>query len=103
MKLTKSNLAISIAAALLPAAAARAIPTLVTAFDTPGCDVLSVPQSVEELGIAFPLGERIDAVTIGFSPPACPSSALPGQANFRVRITNFTSVTFNNLWYVADL
>src|SRR5437762_11363024 len=88
-------------AALIPAAA-HAVPMLVNGFDTPGCDVLSVPPQVEELGIGFPAGERIDAVTIGFSPPACPSSAVVGQPNYRIRITNFNNVTFNNVWYVAD-
>jgi len=101
MNRKQRKLLTGMAGAILPAAWAGAIPLTVTAVDTPGCDVLSVPANVEELGISFPLGERIDAATIGFSPPACPSSALAGP-HYRIRITNFNSVTFNNVWYVAD-
>jgi hypothetical protein len=97
-----TQILVSLATAAFLPAAADAVPMLVNGFDTPGCDVLVVPPQVEELGIGFPLGERIDAVTIGFSPPACPSSAVVGQPNYRIRITNFNNVTFNNVWYVAD-
>jgi hypothetical protein len=102
MKRTTRHLLASLATMAILPTAALAIPTLVNGFDTPGCDVLSVPTNVDELGIAFPLSERIDAAVVGLSPPACPSSAVVGQSNYRIHMINFTGVTFDNLWYVAD-
>ncbi len=104
---------------LLPGLGAEAVVTNVTSFDTPTCDVLSVPAIVDELGgtggivlpsqpfsTVFPAGEQILTGAFGSSPPvtACSSvidaSLIPNQ---RVGIINLQPFAYTDLWYVADL
>jgi len=82
---------------------AYAVPTTVTSLDTPKCDVLSVPTSVDELGTTiFPLNELISSKWLGPTPQiACPMSfvGIPSQL---IEITNLTSTTWSQVWYAGN-
>src|SRR5438067_12866953 len=83
----------------------HAVPTQVSAFDTPGCDVLSVPTLVDELGNppVFPGNELISSQSLGPSLIfACPSMAMAVPGSVVVGMTNLTTTTWSNVWYVAD-
>jgi hypothetical protein len=99
---TKSLLAIAGAAAM-SATTALAVPTTVSGFDTPGCDVLAVPTNVDELGTqVFPANETILSAFVGTTPlPACPSSDTAAP-NFIVEITNMTGIAWPQVWYVGN-
>ena len=87
--------------ALTLAPPASALPTSVTHLDDPSCDPLVVPNLVDELGIPtppFPADELIDAFSVSTNFPAC----VPGVPSVMVRMTNLTSIAFDNVWYVAD-
>jgi hypothetical protein len=89
--------------ALALAAPALAVPASVTSANWPNCDVLSVPQSVDELGNApaFPSGELIASSDVGTELTTClGDDAL--VLNTLVSITNLTSTAFRDVWYVAD-
>src|SRR5947207_1474170 len=87
-------------AGLVLAPRVLAVPTTVTSVDTPGCDVLSVPPMVDELGRQiFPPNEHIDSGTPGpISVFACPSSAPAGSVATLVRMVNFTGIPWDNVW-----
>jgi hypothetical protein len=113
---------------LLSALRADAVPTVVSSFDTPGCDVLSVPANVEEIGgrggiiasqgpftttAPFPAGSQIATGAFGptipgSNPPVPNPFPCPGLidnpllGNQRVAIVNLNPVAFTALWYVAD-
>ena len=63
---TTIALAIALATALF-ATQAWAVPMQVDHIDTPGCDVLSIPVDVHEIGsyIEFPPEESLDAFDLG--------------------------------------
>jgi hypothetical protein len=90
---------------LSAAPAAQAVPTTVTHDDTAGCDVLSVPRAVHELGEApafanFPT-ELISAVATFITTPAC-AATDEADPNALVVITNLTGLSWSDLWYVGD-
>ena len=85
--------------------AANAIPTATSFADTPGCDVLSGPPSLDELGLpatGFPAGEQISATDGLVSNPVCLATKIFGQADTEVRMINLNSVSFTDVWYVAE-
>jgi hypothetical protein len=88
----------------LASSSALAVPIQVIGVDTPGCDVLSVPTNMDELGrAAFPANEHIDSIVVGFSgTPACPMSATAGVASTIVRIYNLTGTSWTDLHYAAE-
>jgi hypothetical protein len=92
-----------IGAALLIALPAAAVPTSVTVTGQGPCDPLSVPSTVDELGLAppFPAGEQIAASTGGSGFQVCPASPA-GPGDVLVFILNQTSIAFKDLWYVAN-
>ena len=78
-------------------------PVQVTHQDTSDCDPLFVPSAVDELGvISFPPDELILATDIPSLILACPTAPNGGVASVEVSITNLTSRSFSDLWYVAD-
>jgi len=82
---------------------ASAVPTTVTAVDTPPCDPLVVPTLVDELGTgAFPPGEQISSYTFTTNLVACTATENPVTTNVILGITNFNTISFTDLWYVAD-
>jgi MYXO-CTERM domain-containing protein len=95
---------------LLGAFRAGAVPTSVTSQDSPNCDVLSVPALVEELGNPasppfgssgpFPADSAIASTSVGSGEVLCD----PGDQGFGavLRITNLTTKSFDNVWYVGD-
>src|SRR5262245_35838681 len=77
--------------ALLIAVSAAAVPAAITTVDTPTCDVLSAPATVDELGPGptFPVGEQITAA--GVLSTFTPCSGVADSAlvnNIEVSITN---------------
>jgi hypothetical protein len=101
MKSTTCQL--TIAACLMLGSTAVAVPTTVSGIDTPGCDVLSVPTVVDELGTnVFPANELIASQYLGVTNlVACPTSDL-STPNHLVQITNLTATTWQQVWYVAN-
>lgn len=101
---TTTNAALIIAAASLTAAGAHAFPVTTVFLDTPGCDVLAGPLHSDELGFTppFPPDESITATDTITPSPACPGSDIPGFANALVFITNLTTRSFYDLWYVGE-
>src|SRR5262249_2168023 len=98
---------------LLSAVPAYAVSTSVTSQDSASCDVLSVPAQVDELGNPpapligpsgpFPADEAISSTSIsGGGEIGCSNS--PGEVGTGplLRITNLTTTSFDNVWYVAD-
>ncbi len=100
------NLGFAILAVLIVAAApaAFAITTPTSFADTPSCDPLSGPPISDELGhlSVFPVGEKIDATSIVSSFFACPPTKLFGTADAQVRMVNLNSISFSDVWYVAE-
>ena len=89
--------------ALLLASAAGAVPTTVVSVDTPPCDSLAVPTDVDELGTVgvFPPDESILASSTVTAIAAC-TATWHGTPNALVSMTNTTTTSFANVWYVAD-
>lgn len=100
----KSTLLAGTTALVLPISLASAVPTNVTAFDTPHCDPLIPMNFVHELGDApvFPTNERIFSSSITTPQVACPSHDNPTIPNTEVRIVNFSGLFWTDLHYVAD-
>ncbi len=71
---------------------------------TPSCDVLSIPINVDEIGHvgAFPIGERLESTSNPNGPAVCPPFNNPNLLDPVVRMRNLNTVTFRNVWYVAD-
>ena len=76
------------------------MPTTITAVDTPGCDTLSMPTSVDELGLApaFPADERIDSLYTVQRTPSCAALDNTIQQNAIVSIFNRTTTAFSDVW-----
>ena len=90
-------------AALVLVGPASATPVAVTTANSPTCDPLSGSPN-EELGNppGFPSDEAIaSSVVGGFSWAVCSSTDL-GTLDFLVSITNLTSKSFEDVWYVSD-
>ena len=80
--------------------AVSATPVEVTHANLPTCDVLSVPSSVEELGVfPFPDDERIRASSESHTVLSCTED---GSSSTMVEIVNDTKNDFGEVWYVAD-
>jgi hypothetical protein len=87
---------------LMPVPAGAVLVT-VTSENTAGCDTLSVPSVVDEIGTnVFPPDESISAsaVTIGRNVALCDVGS--NEIDVLVTITNLTPFSFRDLWYVAD-
>jgi hypothetical protein len=95
-----------LALSLLVSLPAAAVPASITAVDSPGCDTLSAPAGVDELGLsaAFPIGERIFASATATANSPCTTGAVddPLTRNFSLNITNLNATAFTDLWYVAN-
>jgi hypothetical protein len=68
-------------------------------------DPLWVPEEAEELGIAFPEEELIDANWWETEETACEDGPVyddPLITNAMVSITNLTGRNFHDVWYVGD-
>ncbi len=87
---------------LLLASPAGAVPTSLTSFDTPPCDVLVVPLVVDELGVGFPPDELISATDSLTNLTACSTAPDHPAPNALVTMTNLTPTDFAEVWYVAD-
>ena len=95
--------------AALPAAA---VGVIVSSSNLAGCDNLSVPTNVDELGDPtgfganppFPAGEQIShSFVITIEATVCsdmPSD--PFMVDPRVTITNLQTISFSQVWFVAD-
>jgi PEP-CTERM motif len=84
---------------------AFAVPTPTAFVDTPTCDSLSGAPINDELGhlSVFPVGEKIDATaTYNVSSFACLPTKIFGVADAIVRMVNLNSVSFTDVWYVAE-
>jgi len=92
--------------ALLLAGPAGAVPTSVTSVDVPPCDALLPPPAVDELGTApafSPFPDELISAVATLGNPACLSTDLHGTApDALVLMTNLTTVSFTDVWYVAD-
>ena len=98
-----SLVAVAGLALLLASRPAAASPVSVSSQDDPTCcDTLTVPNNVDELGIAFPPDELISANSIPTPDIACIQHAIPGVVNRLVRMTNLSGIDWQDLWYVAD-
>lgn len=100
----------------LVASATWAVPVKVSHEDLPECDVLWVPEHVDELGIGqntavpgtvggpFPPDEEIAAFGEEIARPACSATDNPAMPNKVLSITNLTSParSFKELWYVGN-
>jgi hypothetical protein len=92
--------------ALALAAPAGALPVTVSAVDWPICDPLGLSGEdipLDELGNppAFPPDEAISSSVVGTAPSACPSNDGPAP-NIVVSMTNLTTRSFADVWYVGD-
>ena len=87
--------------ALLMAQPIAAFEVSVTHQDQPSCDPLFVPEQVDELGVAFPDDELIRSRDSFTELAACQGQS-PSLVNRLLEITNLTSRTFSELWYVTD-
>ena len=85
------------------AGSASAVPVSVTHTGA-GCDTLSVPANLHELGLGpssggpFPTNEEIAAFDVPHPIPTCAITL----GNTLVTITNLTGTDWADLWYVAD-
>jgi hypothetical protein len=98
------SLALLVALAL--AAPAGALLVTVGSADWPICNPLGLSGEdipLDELGNppAFPPDEAISSSVGGTAPSACPSNDGP-LPNVVVSITNLTTKSFPNVWYVGD-
>ena len=87
------------------APAANAISTTTAFADTPPCDLLSGPSVLDELGFpatGFPAGVQISAQDGLVNNPVCLATKIPGNADTAVRMTNLNSISFSDVWYVAE-
>lgn len=92
-------------AGLLSLSNAFAVPLVVIHSDAPNCDPLLVPQLVDEVGLpvgGFPPGELLASADRGPGPPVCIPSNETGAPDAIVSITNLNTVSFTQVWYVAD-
>lgn len=87
--------------ALLVAQPTAAFEVSVTHQDLPSCDPLLVPEQVDELGVGFPDDELIRSQATFTDLAACPGES-PDLSNRLLEITNLTSRTFSEIWYVTD-
>lgn len=72
--------------------------------DTSHCDNQGTQNAYEELGtFIFPPDELIDSMSTVTSLSACFMHDDPNMANYLVRITNFTTRNWQNLFYVGDI
>ena len=103
MRLSARHLALSFLTLSL-AVRASAIETTVTFEETADCDTLSVPSSVDELGLApgFPAGELLNTVSTVTHVPSCAAFDNEAIANAIVTIVNANTISFTDLWYVAE-
>ena len=96
------------ALALVLAGPAGAVPVDVIHADKPlSCDPLFVPDTVDELGIGpplggFPIDELISATATSTPLVACVPTDSAAAANTLVTMTNLTTRSFVEVWYVAD-
>ena len=82
---------------------AQAVPTTVTFLDTPKCDVLSVPNQVDELGTnGFPINEMISSQFVGTTPQTACAMNAGLYTGFLVSITNLSGINWGQVWYVAN-
>jgi hypothetical protein len=102
---TTSSLFAGSVALILPISLARAVPTNVTAFDTPHCDPLIPMNFVHELGDApvFPTNELLLSAETITQQSACPSHDNPLLINTRIRIVNLSGLFWQDMHYVADI
>ena len=98
----------ALALALAVAPPALAVPVSVSFLDDPAhCDPLTVPGSLDELGLGvasggpFPANEEVLASTGITFTSGCPASDT-GNFNWTVSLTNLTGQDFTDVWYVAD-
>jgi hypothetical protein len=86
------------------ASAAAAVPVELSWFDTPFCDVLSLPPSMHELGNppGFPKDELISSFDTMKKFPACAPTDNPLIPNVLVSMTNLTATFWMDVHYVAD-
>jgi len=88
-----------------PSPAAFAIATATAFADTPPCDVLVGPSVLDELGFpatGFPAGEQLAATDGLVSNPVCLATKIFSQVDTQVRMQNLNSISFSDVWYVAE-
>lgn len=91
---------------------AGAVGVIVGSSDTPGCDVLSVPTNVDELGDPtvgagtppFPPGEQIThSVVNTIELTVCTNmTSNPLMVDAQITITNLQAFAFYQVWFVMD-
>jgi hypothetical protein len=99
------NLLISLVPLVFCLMPASAVIVSVGHSDLPGCDVLLVPNIVDELGDAasFPAGERILHFNSSVSLHVCDDIVNnPSIPDALVTITNLETIAFTEVWYVID-
>jgi len=94
----------AVGVALALAVPAAAFPVDLDVENTPEQDFLWAPNRAEELGIAFPPDENIQAYDTPTNDTACndPPGDDPAITNALVIMTNMTTRNFTDVWYVAD-
>ncbi len=82
-------------------AAAYLVPTAFV--ETPPCDALAGPPTLDELGFpaVFPIGEQIDSFSTSWNSPVCTPTNQP-IPEVLVSIVNLNTIAFAEVWYVAD-
>ena len=98
------NALIAVTLAMAATTPLRAMPTQVSHIETPQCDVLFIPQHVDELGDAaiFPTDEAILHQDLGLANPVCLPTDNPSLIDFLVSATNLTGRDLSEVWYIAD-
>ncbi len=99
------RLILTICSVFVLVSTAAAVPTDVYYIDGPQ-DPLYVPQEVHELGegpLIWPSDERIVSAWTFTDQTACfDGSDIPHIPNILVTMTNLTTITWDEVWYVAD-
>lgn len=83
---------------------AYAVPTEVVQKTSNGCDPLSIPQKVDEIGDAllFPQDESLSSEAVSYAGPACLPTDFPNVPNPIVEMTNLTGRDLEEVWYIAN-
>lgn len=83
---------------------ALAVPVATAFVDSSTCDPLAGSSLSDELGNTppFPAGEQIASFDLPISLPVCISTKIFGLNDAQVTIINLNSISFTDLWYVAE-
>jgi MYXO-CTERM domain-containing protein len=100
-----NNLLISLVPLVVSLMPASAVIVSVGHGDLPGCDILLVPNIVDELGdaVPFPVGEKILHFSSSVNLHVCDDIVNnPSVPDALVTIINLETIDFTEVWYVIN-